>query len=66
MPEMGVSIVTKFRDYREVGGVKAAHRVEQEGPMPFTVEYTSVRYNVDDIPEDIFDVPQGIKEMAAE
>ncbi len=66
VPEMGTSIVTKFSDYREVEGVKTAHLIEQEGPMPFTVEYTVVRYNVDDIPPDTFEVPQSIKEMAAE
>ena len=66
IPQMGTSVLTKFSDYREVDGVKTAHRTEQEGPMPFTVEYTSVRYNVDDIPEDIFEVPAGIMEMATE
>jgi outer membrane lipoprotein-sorting protein len=66
VPQMGTSVVTKFSDYREVDGVKTAHLIEQEGPMPFTVEYTAVRYNVDDIPEGTFEVPQGIKDMAAE
>lgn len=65
IPQMGTSIVTKFSDYREVDGVKTAHLIEQEGPMPFTVEYTVVRYNVDDIPEGTFDVPPGIKDMPA-
>ena len=44
--------------------LKQAHRIEQEGIMPFTIEYTAVRYNTDDIPADVFEVPQGIKEMA--
>ena len=66
VPQMGTSIVTKFSEYREVDGVKTAHLIEQEGPMPFTVEFTVVRYNVDDIPEGSFEVPQGIKDMAAE
>ena len=66
VPEMGSSVVTKFTDYREVGGVKQAHRIEQEGMMPFTIEYTAVRYNTDDIPADVFEVPQGIKEMAGQ
>ena len=62
---MGASITTTFSDYREVSGVTTAHRIEQGGPMPFTIEYTDVRYNVDDIPADAFEVPQGIKDMAA-
>jgi len=66
IPEMGASIMTKFSEYREVEGVKTAHLIEQEGPMPFTVEYTAVRYNVDDIPEGTFEIPQGIEDMAAE
>ena len=63
VPEMGTSVVTKFSEYREEDGVKTAHRIDQEGPMPWTIEYTAVRYNVDDIPEDTFDVPEGIMEM---
>jgi hypothetical protein len=66
IPQMGASIVTKFSEYREVDGVKTAHRIDQEGPMPFVIEYTVVRYNVDDIPEGTFEVPEGIKNMAAE
>lgn len=34
--------------------------------MPAIVEYTSVRFNVDDIPEDTFELPARIKEMAAQ
>ena len=66
IPQMGSSVITKFSDYREISGMKLAHRIEQEGMMAFTIEYTSVGYNVDDIPEDIFEVPQGIKEMAGQ
>jgi hypothetical protein len=29
--------------------------------MGFTVEYTAVRHNVDDIPEDAFEVPASLK-----
>lgn len=66
VPEMGTSVVTKFSEYREEDGVKTAHRIDQEGPMPWTIEYTAVRYNVDDIPEDTFDVPEGIMERAGQ
>lgn len=66
VPEMGSSVVTKFSDYREVSDVKQAHRIEQEGMMAFTIEYTDVRYNTDDIPADVFEIPQGIKEMAGQ
>jgi hypothetical protein len=58
---MGASVITKFRDYKDVGGVKQAHRIEQDSMMPFTIEYTEVRHNVDDIPEDAFEVPASLK-----
>ena len=34
--------------------------------MAVTIEYTRLRTNVDDIPEDAFELPQKIKEMVAE
>lgn len=66
IPEMGASIITKYSDYREIDGTKMAHRIELEGPMAYVIEYTGVRFNVDDIPENSFALPQGIKQMAAE
>jgi hypothetical protein len=66
VPQIGASVISKYSDYREVGGVKMAYMIEQEGPMPFIIEYTDVRVNADDIPEDAFEVPQGIKDLAVE
>jgi hypothetical protein len=66
IPEMGASILTMYSDYREIDGAKMAHRIEREGPMAYVIEYTSVRFNVDDIPEDSFALPEGVKAMAAE
>ena len=64
--QMGATIVVKLSDHREVDGVTVPHFIEQEGPMAVVIEYTSLRINADDIPEDIFEIPQGIKDMAAE
>jgi len=66
VPEMGASILTMYSDYREVDGAKMAHRVELDGPMAYTIEYTDVRFNPDDIPEDRFALPEGVKAMAAQ
>ena len=64
VPQMGATVTVKLSDYREVDGITLAHRIDQEGPMPAVVEYTSVRFNVDDIPDGIFELPAGIQEMA--
>jgi len=66
VPQMGATVVAKLSDFREVDGVTIPHFIEQEGPMPIIIEYTSLRINVDDIPEGTFEVPQAIKDMAAE
>lgn len=65
-PEMPTPIVTTFGDYRAVDGVKTAHRVEQRGAVGWVLEVTSLRVNVDDLPEDVFEVPARIGEMATE
>ena len=61
---MGATVVVKLSDFREVDGVTVPHFIEQEGPMAALIEYTSLRINVDDIPEGTFEIPQGIKDMA--
>jgi hypothetical protein len=66
IPEMGSSVVTSFSDYRDVAGTKVPHHIEQEGMMPFSIDYTSVRLNVDDIPEGTFEVPESLQETASE
>lgn len=60
VPQMGATVTVKPSDYRPVDGVMMAHRVEQEGMMPITIEYTRIRFNVDDIPPGRFDLPAGL------
>jgi hypothetical protein len=66
VPQMGGNVFVTPSDYREVDGVTLAHRIDQEGPMSLTIEYTSLRFNADDIPADVFDLPQGLKEVMKE
>jgi hypothetical protein len=66
LPQMGATIIAKLSDFREVEGVTLPHLIEQEGPMPVLIEYTRLRFNVDDIPEGVFDVPEGVQEMVTE
>jgi hypothetical protein len=63
-PVMGFTIVTKYSDYRQVGGIQWPYHIEQRGGPGFTVDFTSVRINVDDIPEGQFDVPEELKAQA--
>jgi hypothetical protein len=65
LPQMGATVTIQPSDYREIDGVTLAHHIEQEGPMTSTIEYTRVRFNVDDIPEDAFEVPAAIEKMVA-
>ena len=65
-PQMGATIIVKLSDFREVDGVTLPHLIEQEGPMPVLIEYTRLRFNVDDIPEGVFEIPEGLEEMVTE
>lgn len=65
VPQMGSTVTIKPSDFRPVDGVMMAHRVDQEGPMPITIEYTKIRFNVDDIPAGRFDLPAGLAAPAA-
>lgn len=64
VPQMGATVLVKTSDFRPVDGVMMAHRIDQEGPMPLTIEYTRIRFNVDDIPPGRFDLPAGIEAPA--
>ena len=64
VPQMGATVLVKTSDFRPVDGVMMAHRIDQEGPMPLTIEYTRIRFNVDDIPPGRFDLPPGIEAPA--
>jgi len=63
-PTMGFTIVTKYSDYRKVGGIQWPYHIEQRGGPGFTIDFTSVRINVDDIPQGQFDVPEELKAQA--
>jgi hypothetical protein len=64
VPQVGASVVVKTSGFRSVDGVMMAHRIDQEGPMPITIEYTRIRFNVDDIPAGRFDLPAGLSAPA--
>jgi hypothetical protein len=64
-PQTGTTVVVKPSDFRAVDGVMMAHRIDQEGPMAITIEYTRVRFNVDDIPPGRFDLPPGVQAPAS-
>lgn len=65
VPQMGATVTVTPRDYRPVDGVMMPHRVDQEGMMPITIEYTRIRFNVDDIPPGRFDLPPGLAAPAS-
>jgi hypothetical protein len=56
-PQMNTVVSIKLKDYRAVDGVTLAHRIEQEGMMSMAIEYTRIRFNIDDIPPGRFDLP---------
>jgi outer membrane lipoprotein-sorting protein len=66
LPQMGAAVVVKLSDFREVDGVTVPHFIEQEGPMPVIVEYIDLRFNVDDIPEGTFELPEAVKDLVDE
>lgn len=60
VPQMNTVVSVKLKDYRAVDGVTLAHRIEQEGMMSLAIEYTRIRFNVDDIPPGRFALPAGL------
>ena len=60
VPQMNTSMVTSLSDYRPIDGVMVPHHVEQAGMMSMVLDYTNVRFNVDDIPPGRFDLPAGL------
>jgi hypothetical protein len=65
VPQMSSVVSVKLGDYRAVDGVTLAHRIEQSGMMSIAIEYTRIRFNVDDIPPGRFDLPAGLAAPAA-
>ena len=64
VPQMGATVTVKTSDFRPVDGIMMPHRIDQEGMMPITIEYTRIRFNVDDIPPGRFDLPAGLSAPA--
>jgi hypothetical protein len=64
VPQMNAVVSIKLSDYRAVDGITLAHRIEQAGMMPLSIEYTRIRFNVDDIPPGRFDLPAGLAPVA--
>ena len=63
--QMGtVNISSIISDYKDVGGIKAAHKITQQLPngMSQVIEFTEMKYNVD-IPESTFAIPAEIQKL---
>jgi hypothetical protein len=61
MGPTGIAIVTKMSDYQETQGILSPRSVEVEGPESYGLKYTAIEYDVDDIPEDTFELPASLK-----
>lgn len=59
--ETGPGMVTNLGDYQETQGILSARTVETKGPESFTLKYTTVAYDVEDIPEDTFELPASLR-----
>jgi hypothetical protein len=51
-------------DYEETQGIRSARTLEQSGTQSFDLKYTSVAYDVDEIPEDAFEPPASLTTAA--
>ncbi len=57
-----VPIVTTYSDYRPVGPLRVAHRMEQTGANTWVIEYTSVRLDAA-VPAARFELPAEVKNL---
>jgi len=60
----GSKITTDLADWEESQGIRSARSVRQTGSQSFTLRFTSVSYDVDEIPEGTFEVPASLKTAA--
>lgn len=58
----GMPMEQMIGDYKEVGGVKMAHKMEMQGAMTIEIIYSEVKQNTD-IPEGTFELPESIAAM---
>jgi hypothetical protein len=59
--DTGPRVVTTLGDYQETQGILSPRTIEIDGPESYTLEYTSVVYDVEDIPEDTFELPASLQ-----
>ena len=60
----GSRTITTLDDYQETQGIRSPRIIETRGPQSYTLRYTSVAYDVDDIPDDTFELPESLKAAA--
>ena len=62
-----LKIETRIQEYKDVDGIKTAHKVEQILPngMSVIVTMDKIEYNVE-LPEDAFDLPPEIQELLSD
>jgi hypothetical protein len=60
----GSKATTDLDDWEETQGIQSARTVKVRGPASYTLKFTSVTYDVDDIPADAFELPATLKAVA--
>ena len=62
--DTGSRTITTLDDYQETQGIRSPRTIETRGSQSYVLRYTSVAYDVDDIPEDTFELPESLKAAA--
>lgn len=62
--DTGSRTITTLDDYQETQGIRSPRTIETRGSQSYTLRYTSVAYDIDDIPEDTFELPASLKATA--
>jgi hypothetical protein len=60
MGPSGPAVTVDLLDYEEVQGIRSPRLLEQKGPQSYSIQYTRVAYDVDEIPSDTFDLPPAL------
>jgi hypothetical protein len=56
----GPVVTVDLLDYEETQGIRSPRLLEQKGPQSYSIQYTRVAYDVDEIPADAFDLPPAL------
>jgi hypothetical protein len=56
----GPMVTVDLLDYEETQGIRSPRLLEQKGPQSYSIQYTRVAYDVDEIPADAFDLPPAL------